>query len=278
VGTDAPAGDADTHPTGTDDDPGIADNDPAGPAGERAGTDADGVSSPRRTALPLATVRLSRSDLLIIALGVIPGAVVGGRVGYLIAHLDYYANHTAEWLDPNRGSLELGVAVVGGTISGLVVARQLAGTARRWLHVAAAPLLVGLGLGKLAMAAGGAGQGAPSDLPWATAYLGAGPWGSLGPAIASHPAQVYEGLITLVALGVLVALHQAGHLREPDGRAFFSALAMWATARFVAAVFWRDPPVLISISAGQLIAAVIALIALAYLRATVRRRGTANAA
>ena len=37
---------------------------------------------------------------------------------------------------------------------------------------------------------GATGQGLPSDLPLATAYLGPGPWGSLAAGIASQPSQV----------------------------------------------------------------------------------------
>ena len=223
-------------------------------------------------ARPVVAGHLSRNDLLLIALGVIPGAILAGRLGYVLVHVDYYASHGSEWLDPAQGSMELGIGVVGGTIGGLFVARQLSAPVRRWLHLAAAPLLVGLGLGKVAMAAGGEGQGVASDAPWATAYLGPGPWGSLGPEIASHPAQIYEGLLTLLALGLLLAMHRAGRFRDADGRAFFAALYMWAVARSLAATFWRDPPVLGPFSAGQLIAIAIAVIALGLWLSSGRQR------
>ncbi|HEX7496567.1 MAG TPA: hypothetical protein VF349_08025, partial [Candidatus Limnocylindrales bacterium] len=34
--------------------------------------------------------QLRRDDLILIAFGVVPGAVVGGRLGYGLIHLDYY--------------------------------------------------------------------------------------------------------------------------------------------------------------------------------------------
>src|SRR6266545_1195580 len=65
---------------------------------------------------------LRRDDLLFIVLGIVPGAVVGGRLGYLLLHGDYYAANQEAILDAGQGSLELGLAVVAGTLTGAYVA------------------------------------------------------------------------------------------------------------------------------------------------------------
>ena len=39
--------------------------------------------------------RLRPDDLLFIAVAAIPGAVAGGRIGYLILHYDYYSANSA---------------------------------------------------------------------------------------------------------------------------------------------------------------------------------------
>ena len=39
---------------------------------------------------------------------------IGGRLGYGLLHLDYYATQGAALLDPGRGGFELSLAVVGG--------------------------------------------------------------------------------------------------------------------------------------------------------------------
>jgi prolipoprotein diacylglyceryltransferase len=128
--------------------------------------------------------------------------------------------------------------------------------------VAALPLLAGIALGKLAMALGGAGQGLPSDVPWATAYAGPGPWASLAPLIASHPAQLYEAGVALVAFIVLSAVVVAGGFGQRDGRLFLVVVAVWALGRAVVAFAWRDAEVLGPLRADQLISlAVVAAIA-----------------
>ena len=97
-------------------------------------------------------------------------------------------------LDPAIGGLELGLAVVGGVLTAAYVARLLGAPVGRWATTLALPLLVALGAGKLSMALGGSGQGAPLDAAWATAYLGPGPWGSLAPGAAIPSVPAVRGL------------------------------------------------------------------------------------
>jgi hypothetical protein len=124
------------------------------------------------------------------------------------------------------------------------------------------------------MALGGAGQGRPSDLTWATAYLGPGPWGSLAPALPSVPSQVLEGVVTLliaIALGLALVL---GAFRSRDGRALMIGLALWAVARAVVALTWRDPEVIGPLGMGSIIALGVAVgCTIAALIMTIRPRG-----
>jgi prolipoprotein diacylglyceryltransferase len=221
---------------------------------------------------------LRADDLLFIAVSVVPGAVIGGRIGYALLHLDYYAAQPGILLDPGRGGFELSLAVVGGVVSGLTVATLLEVPVGRWMHLVALPVLFVLGAGKLAMLLGGAGQGQPVAQPWATAFLGPGPWASLAPAVPSHPSQAYEGIATLalaLGLGLLLAA-RSGATR--DGRVLLGALALWALVRAAVTLTWRDPAVVGALNAGTLIALGVAIgFALAFLVVTVRRRGDADA-
>jgi prolipoprotein diacylglyceryltransferase len=191
---------------------------------------------------PPGTVRhLRRDDLLLIVLGIVPGAVVGGRLAYVAFHLDYFDANRGAILSASAGSLGLSGAVVLGAVTGVLVARLFDAPIGRWFHVAAVPTLLALGLGKAALLLGGTGQGLPSALDWATRYLGPGPWGSLAPDVPSHPAQGYEALGVGIVLVVVLLLRAIGLLRTSDGRAFAFALGGWATVRLVVAGTWRDP-------------------------------------
>jgi prolipoprotein diacylglyceryltransferase len=196
-------------------------------------------------------------DILFVALGAIPGAILGGRLGYGLLHLDYYAASPTSLVDPSQGSLELGLAVVGGVLTGSWVAVLLGGRVRGWLEAAIVPLLIAIVVGKLATALGGGGQGLPSDASWATAYVGDGPWASLGASTPSHPSQLYEALGTALVLLVVIAAGRVSRLARPAGRLFFIGIGGWAVVRAAAASTWRDEPVLAGLRAGQVIALAI---------------------
>jgi phosphatidylglycerol:prolipoprotein diacylglycerol transferase len=202
---------------------------------------------------------LRTDDVAFVAVGIVPGAVIGGRLGYLILHASYYGSTPARLLDPSVGGLELGLAVVGGFLTGSYVASLLGASVGKWLHVAAAPVLFALGAGKVTMVLTGAGQGLPSSAGWATAYLGPGPWGSLLPALPSIPSQAFEGILTLAILVVLTVTLVLGAFGRRDGRLFFVAIGLWAVARALVSTTWRDPVVAGGLNAGGLIAAAIAI-------------------
>jgi len=220
---------------------------------------------------------LRPDDVAFVAVGIVPGAVVGARLGYLIMHQGTFGSAPEKLLDPAIGGLELGLAVVGGFLSGSYVASLLGPSVGRWLHLAALPVLFALGAGKLTMVLTGTGQGVASDAEWATAYLGPGPWGSLVPALPSNPSQAYEGIGTLAVLSILTIVVLLGGFRNRDGRLFFVAIGLWAIVRAFVSTTWRDPVVAAGLNAGGLIAVGIAIgCALALVILTVRRRGPAT--
>jgi phosphatidylglycerol---prolipoprotein diacylglyceryl transferase len=212
-------------------------------------------------------------DLLFVILGIVPGAVVGGRLGYVLLHPAFFTTEPGRILDPGVGSLELTLAVVGGALTGSLVALLLDGRPGPWLRIATFPTLLVLGAGKLAMVLGGSGQGLPTSGEPATAYLGAGPWGSLGPAIPSIPSQALEAAATGIVIVAVVVASLIPALRRADGRLFLLAFAGWAFARGIVASTWRDPVVAGPLRAEQVIAAVVAVgsIALALLLIAIHR-------
>ncbi len=203
---------------------------------------------------------LRRDDLLFIVLGVLPGAVIFGRLGYGLLHADFYSRDWHQLLDPAGGSLELTGAVVGGTLTGIYVAALLDAPVGRWLHVAIRPLLLALAVGTAAEVLGGAGQGAlvPDGGGIAIAFAGPGPWGSPGAGLPAIPAQLLEAGMTTVVLLLVAVLGWKSSLRRADGRLFAVGLAAWTLGRAAVAGTWRDAAVLGPLNAEQLICLVVA--------------------
>ena len=253
--------------------------------------------------------QLRRDDLLYMVIGALPGAVIGGRLLHGLAFYDFYFNvdDPSVLLDPERGSLSLLGAVLGGTLTAAYVGWLIGAPLRRWLDVAIVPLLLAIGLGKFANLLGGTGQGAISDVPWAVAFAGGGPWRSLGADLPAHPSQVYEGAWALAGVLVvgffvvpIVWRHMPERLRframgdpndparqrynisledlPPPGRMsagflFGVGLAWWAAGRVAVGFTWRDEPTVAGLNVEQ-VAALVVLVGSGMLlvRALVRRR------
>ena len=219
--------------------------------------------------------------LLYIVLGMLPGAVIGGRLLHGLAYLDVYAADPGGLFDAGRGTLSLLGVVAGGTISGITVARLLASPWRRWLDLAAPVLLLAIAGAKFTQFLGGGGQGLPWDGPWAVAFLGPGPWKSVFPAVPAHPAQLYEAFWVLAGILPLSWLDSAGairrlplRLRQHEGwlRArqaageevapgrfrfglpYLFALGWWLAGRFAIGFTWRDDVVVGPLRAEQAMA------------------------
>lgn len=190
------------------------------------------------TTSPAGGLRLD--DLVFMLVGAVPGAIIGGRTGYVLDHLDYYRANPTAMFDPAQGSLALTLAVPLGILTGSIIARLLGAPIARWMQALALPMLFTLAAGKLVGVLGASGQGAPADLSWATAYAGAGPWGSLAAEVPSHPSQVYEAMLVALAVAVMALASRSRLIAHGNGATLFLALGLWAVARFVAAFTWRD--------------------------------------
>jgi phosphatidylglycerol:prolipoprotein diacylglycerol transferase len=202
-------------------------------------------------------------DLVFIVVGAVPGAILGGRLGYILAHLAYYQANPNVMTDAAQGGLSLTLAVPFAIVTGGLIARLLGAPVSRWFQAAALPLLFVLGAGKLIGVLGATGQGTPSDVAWATAYLGPGPWGSLAPEVPSHPSQVYEAILVGVAVIGVALISRLEVMARREGAALFIALGLWAIARFVVGSTWRDPSTIEGLRTEQLLAVLVGVVAVA---------------
>jgi prolipoprotein diacylglyceryltransferase len=245
---------------------------------EAGSADEDAAGAGRRAGVPVVEL----DDLLYIAVGAVAGAVVLGRLVHGLTYLDVYAPDPMALLDPARGSLSLVGAVVGGALTGAYVASTLGVSVRRCADVAAIPMLLSIGLGKLSLLLAGAGQGSTFDGPWALAFTGPGPWMSLEAGAPAHPSQAYEGLWALLGLPLVLLLGSWAGRRRParsgaGGALFLVALAWWLVGRIAAGFSWRDDPVVGPLNAEQVLAVAVLAATVLVLLAAVRRAVGADA-
>ena len=200
---------------------------------------------------------LRLADLVLIVCGAVPGAVIGGRIVHGLVFPEAYLAQPATLLDPSVGSLSLLGSVLGGTASAAYIAHLVGAPVRRWADLAAAPLLVALGLGKIAQLLGGSGQGLAFFAPWAVAFPGDGPWVDVRSDMPSHPSQLYEALFLLV--GVPIVVRYSRRIREqlPIGGLFIVALAWFLLGRVLIGFTWRDDRLMGPLNLEQVLAALL---------------------
>jgi phosphatidylglycerol:prolipoprotein diacylglycerol transferase len=193
-------------------------------------------------------IGISHKPILDALAWAIPVGVLTARVVHLLGWWDYYLTRPSDIWQLSPDGLSLWGGLVGG---GLVAAARLRGSPRRArIFDAAAPgVALGIAVGRLGMFLDGAGQGLPSNLPWATTYsspLSATP--DFG--VPRQPAQVYDMLVALALLAVLLLMRR----RSADGRRMWLFVVVYAAARVALGAVRLDPPFLFGLQIEQWLA------------------------
>ena len=175
---------------------------------------------------------LRMDDIAFIAVGIVPGAVVGGRLGFALIHWSFYGGDPGVLIDPSVGGLDLGLAVVGGDAFGLIRREPARGAAR--------PLVAPRG-GSGALrhrsreafdGPDGRGPGNPERRTLGDRLRRPGPVG-FGRARPSRPTPLRHtrGSRRWPSSPSSPSLLMVGAFRRRDGRLFYLAIGLWALAR-----------------------------------------------
>lgn len=124
-----------------------------------------------------------------------PLTFAGAVGGFLGAKLYYLAEHAGSLSAMDFGGMGFTWfgGMLGGTTGVLLVARRHRISPSFIAGMAAIPLAVGYGIGRLGcLLAGDGTYGRPSDLPWAMSF----PEGTVPTTVRVHPTPLYEALTT----------------------------------------------------------------------------------
>jgi phosphatidylglycerol---prolipoprotein diacylglyceryl transferase len=200
----------------------------------------------------------------------VPVGVLTAKVAHVLGWWDYYLTRPADIWQPGIGELSLWGGLVGGGLVAASALRHNPARRRRLFDIAAPAVALAIAVGRVGAFLEGAGQGLPSDLPWATQYtsqLAATP--DFG--VPRHPAQLYDGLIALALFALLMAVR--GNVAAGLPTALFLVLYGWA--RVALGSVRLEPPFLFGLQIEQLLAlASIAAGAIIGLRAVRRMKVT----
>jgi phosphatidylglycerol---prolipoprotein diacylglyceryl transferase len=164
-----------------------------------------------------------------LMMGVILSGIVGCRLGFVVQNVPYYAYHPLQAINLREGGMTITGGIVFSVLWLLWSLRKRDVSILNVYDFIAAPVILGMALGRIGCLLHGCCFGEMCDLPWAITYpAGTLPLGMLaGPR---HPSQIYELLMDLVLLAYL--LKRFGKIRFA-GELFYSFFLGYGIIRFL---------------------------------------------
>lgn len=159
---------------------------------------------------------------------VMVSGMLGGRLGYVIAHAGRYLEHPGKILRFDEGGLVFYGGLVLAILAVIVWARRRKEHPLDVLDYAMTALPLGHAFGRVGCFINGCCYGAPADLPWATEAAG----------VLRHPIQLYEVLFNLAFYLLLNLLYA----RRPRPGTLLALYLMVYPAWRIVSAGWRGDP------------------------------------
>lgn len=163
---------------------------------------------------------LSEDDLMDLIIWVLPSAIIGARVYYvLFFDLGYYLSQPMEILNLRAGGLAIHGGVIGGVLAGYFVTKKKNMPFVKLADVVAPVLILGQAIGRWGNYFNGEAHGGPTDLPW----------GIMVDGVKVHPTFLYESIWNFAIFAFLLRLLNKRHF---DGQVAALYLILYSIGRF----------------------------------------------
>ena len=165
------------------------------------------------------------------------GGIVAARLLYVLDRWDFFVKNPFQILAINTGGLSIMGAILGGALTGALLARRRGLPIRRLFDTFAPGIVLGQAIGRFGCLVTGDTLGRPTDGTWGIVYLN--PMArapQLG--VAYQPAFFYEQLWDVLVFAIVWRLR--GRFKE-DGQLFALYLGLYAVGKFVITFVRLDP-------------------------------------
>ncbi|MBC7087189.1 MAG: prolipoprotein diacylglyceryl transferase [Tissierellales bacterium] len=184
---------------------------------------------------------LKEDDILDFALFLLPSAIIGARIYYVIFEWEYYSQNPSQILNIRSGGLAIHGAIIAGIIVGIIFSRVKKIDFWKLADIVAPSLILGQAIGRWGNYVNKEAYGGPTNLPWGIIINGE----------KVHPTFLYESIWNLIGFGLLI--YYQNNKSKNDGELFGLYLIFYSLGRFFIEGLRTDSLMLGNIRVAQLI-------------------------
>ena len=174
---------------------------------------------------------ISKDFILDLSFYIVIGGIIGARIYYVLADIDYYSKFPAEIFALWHGGLSIHGAIIGGVITGAIFTKSKNESFLKVADICTFGLVTGQIIGRWGNFFNSEAFGLPTSLPWKLFIpLTKRPIEFYNMEYF-HPTFLYESILNIIILVILTIL-LAKFTKIKAGTIFFSYFILYALARF----------------------------------------------
>ena len=189
---------------------------------------------------------------------VVPAAIIGSRLYYVVFKWDYYSVHLNEIYKIWHGGLAIHGAVIGGALAAFIYTRRKNLPFWKLADFIAPSLILGQAIGRWGNYFNQEAYGRETDLPWAITVND-----PVKGVIQVHPTFLYESLWNLA---IFFFLLWYGKRKKADGKIFIMYAILYSLGRFFIEGLRTDSLMFMGLRVAQLVSIVSIFIGFIFLR------------
>lgn len=163
-----------------------------------------------------------------LVLWIFVGAIIGARLLHVIDRWEYYAANPHQILALQNGGLAIIGGILGGALTGGLLAWRRGLPVRRLFDAAAPGIILGQAIGRFGCLVNGDALGQPTNGTWGVVYVNPG---AMAPqlGVAYQPVFFFEQVWDVVVFGILWMLRKRFKV---EGHLFAVYLGLYAAGKF----------------------------------------------
>ena len=194
---------------------------------------------------------ISKNEIYDFFTWLIPGVVVGARIGHIIPRWDFYGQNLSQIFAVWNGGLAFHGGLLGALIVGWYYCKKKNIHFLDMADILALPLAIGLALGRLGNYINGELYGKITNIPWGVHFDGV--------EGLRHPSQIYESLKNLFIFFVVLRVYKLKKFRK--GFVFWLFIFMYSFLRFFVE-FLKDVEIYFGLTYGQWVSLPLGIMAI----------------